>query len=129
MLRKHSKPSPSRNSVKPSKCIEWWRSKHRNGYGQAYDRFEKKQVLAHRLIWQECFGPIPVGMFVLHRCDNRSCVNPEHLFLGSHQDNMTDMLKKGRSNSPRGEEKWCAKLTQADVEGMRKQEVLEGGEW
>jgi hypothetical protein len=103
-----------------SKCIIWWRSFHRNGYGRATDPMMNRQILAHRLAWQECFGEIPTGMFVLHKCDNPKCVNPEHLKLGTHQDNMRDMELKGRSNSPQGEDKWCAKLTEEDVMEMRR---------
>lgn len=77
-------------------CWTWSASKMKNGYG----RFGvSKGVIrfAHRVSHELFIGPIPSGSFVLHRCDNPSCVNPAHLFLGTHADNMIDMKRKGRS--------------------------------
>jgi hypothetical protein len=76
-----------------------------------------KLELIHRHIWKECFGDIPEGMFVCHKCDNRVCINPEHLFLGTQGDNLIDMASKGRST--RGEKDAMARLTEIDVRDIR----------
>ena len=75
-------------------CWEWKGEKSPQGYGitMAGGRLET----APRLTWQFFFGDIPKGQSVLHRCDNPSCVNPYHLFLGTQQDNIQDSYKKGR---------------------------------
>lgn len=63
----------------------------------------KRKVKAHRAAWMLANGPIPSALHVLHRCDNPRCVNPSHLFLGTHQDNMADMNEKGRRTAQSGE--------------------------
>ena len=73
-------------------CHNWIGSKVW-GYGKFWDN---KQYRAHRWIYEYLNGPIPEGLVVRHMCHNRSCVNPEHLELGTHQDNMDDMIKAGR---------------------------------
>lgn len=111
-------------------CIEWWRGRNGEGYGVLYIKDslfgnsgyknQWRAIGAHRHIWEECFGPIPDGLFVLHKCDNPGCVNPNHLFLGTHTDNMRDMVSKGRHVTRRGEDVNTAVLTQVQVDKMRK---------
>jgi hypothetical protein len=64
------------------------------GYGRL--QFEHYYQKAHRLAWRFANGPIPGGMKVLHKCDNRRCINPDHLFIGTQKDNVADMILKGR---------------------------------
>ena len=78
-----------------------------------------KHVYAHRFSWELVNGEIPDGLFVLHKCDNRSCVNPEHLFLGTCQDNTNDMINKGRMEHASGEKAGAAKLTENIVREIR----------
>ena len=100
-----------------SGCWLWTGMIQDRGYGHFC--FRQKTVRAHRASWEMFCGPIPEGQHVLHRCDNRLCVNPDHLFLGSHQDNMQDRNTKGRARGPRGEAAALAKLTADDVVGIR----------
>lgn len=78
---------------------------------------EKKSVLAHRLSYLTFVGPIATGMCVCHKCDVRACVRPDHLFLGTYQDNHHDMIHKGRNS--RGEARPDAKLTEEAVKAIR----------
>ncbi len=99
-LMRHTKYNES------SGCLEWFGSK-RNGYGRMIigSRTDgtRKSVSAHRISYELTYGEIPIGMEVCHKCDNPSCVNPSHLFLGTRQDNIDDRERKGRNNPPKGE--------------------------
>ena len=82
-----------------SGCWEWRSSIRGNGYGAFFTHLigeGRKCRGAHRFSWELKNGPIPDGLWVLHKCDNRICVNPDHLFLGDRVDNMQDCAKKGR---------------------------------
>ena len=89
------------SKVQPTEgCWLWTGARSTEGYGYigVGPRRNHKDVLAHRLMWELTYGPIPNGLWVLHRCDTPSCVRPDHLFLGTHQDNMDDMKRKGRTH-------------------------------
>lgn len=89
------------------------------GYGRLTLRGNKK-ILAHRLSYELRYGPIPNELWVLHRCDVRRCVRPEHLFLGTHQDNVTDMVRKGRHAKHVGSRHPRARLTEGFVVLIRE---------
>lgn len=105
----------STNFYKGSRCWEWSASKTKKGYGSF--GFVDGTEYAHRVSWILSFGNIPDGIFVCHGCDNRSCVNPDHLFLGSALDNSKDMVSKGRSMTD--DKNPQAKLTPKDVVSIR----------
>ena len=104
--------------VTESGCWLWTASVGSHGYGQL--NIDGKPILAHRYSYEAHIGPIPEGngyhgACVLHRCDVPSCVNPAHLFIGSNNDNIKDMVKKGRHGTLKGEASGRAKITEADV--------------
>ena len=98
-------------------CWEWPGVRDSHGYG-TLGVGRRKHVKAHRVAWESAVGPIPDGMHVLHHCDNPPCVRPSHLFLGTHDDNMADMARKGRG-TPR------SKLTFVQV--LHARELLAQG--
>jgi DNA-binding XRE family transcriptional regulator len=105
----------SKVKVDDSGCWQWTASKVRRGYGQI--NFCGKMLSAHRVSFEVHCGEIPAGMFVLHKCDNRGCINPAHLFLGTNDENMADMVAKDRQ--ARGSNNGRAKLTEHDIRDIR----------
>ena len=104
-------------------CWVWQRGLGPDGYGSFYDRTltpkgNPRMVRSHRWSYERYVGPIPPGHEVCHTCDNPSCVNPEHLFTGTHTDNMRDSSAKGRQGHP-GDRNGRARLTADDVRAIR----------
>ncbi len=110
-------------------CINWLAAKDKDGYGRI-QKSDGVRVRAHRFAYEEFIGPIPEGYCVCHHCDNPSCVNPEHLWVGTNKENTLDRAKKGRGakNNLAGiPKKLCPnkKLSISDVHKIR--ELLNSG--
>lgn len=99
-------------------CWGWKGYKIKNGYGRI--TINRKTYLSHRLIYILSYGEIAKGICVCHKCDNPACCNPKHLFLGTHKDNMNDMINKGRQKILKGEKCGKSKLTEENVREIRR---------
>jgi hypothetical protein len=112
---------------KSGECLVYTGSRLPSGYG-VIGKFGRNGTggrFAHRVIFEQFYGPIPAGMFVCHTCDNPSCVNYEHLFLGTAGDNLRDMCSKGRHYATKnpervsGEKNANSRLTEKQILEMR----------
>lgn len=104
-----------RHIDKTGDCWLWLKAKDKNGYG--FFKLARKMIKAHRFMWQLLHGPIDRSLQVCHHCDNPPCVNPDHLFVGTCQDNRDDQTRKGRNLT--GTRNPAAKLTDDDVREIR----------
>ena len=93
---------------KTDDCWLWTGYKTNNGYGRFW--FSGKPTLVHRFSYELHYGEIPADKVICHSCDVRNCIRPEHLFCGTHQDNVNDRDKKGRQKSIRGEKHHSVKV-------------------
>lgn len=99
-------------------CIEWTGHLNTTGYGMI--GVQHKSVVVHRFSWELVNGKIPDGLLCLHKCDNPKCVNVEHLFLGTQQDNVDDMFRKGRAKRASGENHYAARFNKKQIKKIRK---------
>jgi hypothetical protein len=113
--------------IDESGCWLWIGGTRPNSKGVLYPRHwsdDQKSIGAHRFSFELVHGAIPKSMYVCHKCDTPLCVNPDHLFIGTHHDNMNDMVMKKRSFTGRGEDKkGRAKLTNQQADQIRKMNV------
>lgn len=107
------------NKVDRRTAVEcWlWQGGFRNGYGRL--SYRNQGVSMHRFSYELAHGPVPDGLFVLHRCGNKACVNPAHLYAGTPSDNNRDTVEHGHCNPRRGERSKSAKLTEDGIRDIR----------
>ena len=105
----------------PEQCWNWLGTAQTGtGYGLIKLRPYGKQFRAHRVSWELMFGPVPPNLEVCHSCDRPSCVNPFHLFVGTHRENMRDAARKGRTHKPTGHLNPNVKLDRRKVLEIRR---------
>jgi hypothetical protein len=114
----------AKRNVTESGCWEFTGHINNRGYGLiSKGGRSQKLMLCHRASYESFVGPIPEGKIVLHKCDNTKCFNPDHLSVGTQQDNMDDMASKGRRVSLYGTDSPNAKLSSSQVAEIRSRYV------
>ena len=112
-----------KKSVNDKDCWIWQGGTNTDGYGDFYTN--NKHIFSHRFSWESTFGIIKEkDLRVLHKCDNPPCVNPDHLFLGTQQENIKDMISKGRMYDRSGTRNPKAKLNEKDIHEIRKMRLM-----
>lgn len=122
--RKQLEDNIAKNPV--TGCWLWQGSYFPTGYGQFNNKMlQKSPTTSHRASWEIHNGRIPDGLMVLHKCDDRRCVNPEHLYLGTNQDNMIDRSKRGRVHQRRLDEGKVREMRQLRQAGWPWRQLAE----
>lgn len=116
-----------RNIKNINGCWEWQGCKRPSGYGRltvgSRTDGTRRTSSAHRESYKAFIGDIPDGLWVLHKCDNPCCINPDHLYLGDRSQNVADMVGRGRVKFSVGSSHINSKLTEADVFAIRKERI------
>jgi hypothetical protein len=99
-------------------CWNWNHYKKPSGYGTYWNG--KKTVNAHKHYYEQANGPVPAGLQLCHKCNNPSCVNPDHMYVGTAKENASDKVKSNRCYRPIGSKNGMSKLTEHDVEIIRE---------
>lgn len=111
----------STKAIQVGECLIWQGQKDKRGYG--FLRLDGRLQRAHRIAFELRHGPITDGMVILHTCDNPSCINPDHLSIGTQHANVRDMFNKGRANKATGARNAKTKLTPEQVAAARAKHI------
>ncbi len=114
-------------------CWNWNGATKRYGYGYltvgSRTDGSRRTKTAHRASYEHHIGPIPDGLWVLHKCDNPRCINPDHLYIGDRARNVLDMVERGRRASDTGESNNNSKIREEDVIAIRKERAEKGSSY